>query len=51
MVRCYEVRKERKRKNMKGLRDERRNEKQGGIAKLAFNDEPIHQKVGQAQCP
>jgi hypothetical protein len=47
MVWCYEVRKEGKRKNMKGLRDERRNEEQGGIVKLAFNDEPTHQKWGK----
>jgi len=39
MVWCYEVRKEGKRKNMKGLRNERRNEEQGGIVKLAFNEE------------
>jgi hypothetical protein len=44
MVWCYEVRKEGKRKNMKGLRDERRNEEQGGIVKLAFNEGPTHQK-------
>jgi hypothetical protein len=44
MVGCYEVRKEGKRKNMKGLRDERRNEEQGGIVKLAFNEEPTRQK-------
>ena len=39
MVWCYEVGKEGKRKNMKGLRDERRNEEQGGIVKLAFNED------------
>jgi hypothetical protein len=44
MVGCYEVRKEGKRKNVKGLRDERRNEEQGGIVKLAFNYERTHQK-------
>jgi hypothetical protein len=44
VVWCYEVRKEGKRKNMKGLRDERRNEEQDGIVKLAFNEGPTHQK-------
>jgi hypothetical protein len=44
MVWCYEVRKEGKRKNMKGLRNERRNKEQGGIVKLAFNEELAHQK-------
>jgi len=44
MVWGYEVREEGKRKNMKGLRDERRNEEQGGIVKLAFNERPTHQK-------
>ena len=29
---------------MKGLRNERRNEEQGGIVKLAFNEKPTHQK-------
>ena len=29
---------------MKGLRDERRNEEQGGIVKLAFNEGPTQQK-------
>jgi hypothetical protein len=36
---------------MKGLRDERRKEEQGGIVKLAFNEGPTHQKENQAQCP
>jgi hypothetical protein len=29
---------------MKGFRDERRNEEQGGIVKLAFNEKLTHQK-------
>jgi hypothetical protein len=44
MVWCYEVRKEYKGKYMKGIRYERRNEEQGSIVKLAFNEGPTHQK-------
>jgi hypothetical protein len=44
MVWCYEVRKDHKGEYIKGLRDERRKEEQGGIVKLAFNEGPTHQK-------
>jgi hypothetical protein len=44
MVGCYEVRKGHRGEYMKGLRDERRNEEQGGIVKLAFNEGPTHHK-------
>jgi hypothetical protein len=38
MVWCYEVRKGGKGEYMKDVRDERRNEEQGGIVKPASND-------------
>jgi hypothetical protein len=41
---CYEVRKEHRGEYIKGVRDERRNEEQGSIVKLAFNEGPTRQK-------
>ena len=36
---------------MKGVENERRNEKQSGIAKVSANNIPNPTKLEQAQCP